>query len=128
MLFKSITQMKGLKKIRQIQISFLKKLLNVILKKESGFLGVKPIPPLRLLFARGESYRGANPECNRLKSLQQRLAGGGRGGKLYVIINLDQKPCWDSGPIAVSLHPVFFYHGRTSSQTPPLFFAIVPQI
>lgn len=70
---------------RQIRISFLKRLLNVILKKELNFLVIQPIPPFRLIFARGESYRGASPECNRLKSLQQRLTGGGRG-KNYMLL------------------------------------------
>ena len=113
--------MKGLKKIRQIRISFLKKLLNVILKKELGFLGVKPIPPLRLLFARGESYRGANPECNRLKSLQQRLTGGGRGGDYMLLLILIKNLVGIAAQLLYLCIPYFFIMGGLLLKRRPYF-------
>jgi len=64
---------------RQIRIFFLKRLLNVILNEELGFLGVKPIPPLRLLFAGGESYRGANPMTTALNLHSKGYPGEGEG-------------------------------------------------
>jgi hypothetical protein len=88
-------------------------------KKELGFLGIKPsLPSGSPLLDR------SHPGVLTLNATALNLGSrGSPGGKeLCVIINLDQTPCWDSGSAPVSLRHVFFYHGRTSSQTPPPFF------
>ena len=95
--------MKGLKKIRQIRISFLKKLLNVILKKELGFLGVKPIPSLRLLFARGESTRG------------------GRGGNYMLLLILIKNLAGIAAQLLYLCIPYFFIMGGLLLKRRPYF-------